>query len=172
MKCHIELNRRRAGGDQGESRHTHTLDRNEMPRARERWRWRWTGAWHSRWIPIGGSGRRHCCWGRSRGECAAAATCHHARPPYYVQTAGMAMAWDVCLCLGRRVASCPLSLPASTYVVPLCAMHGHRSAHVDAATDKRVHCLDGNYRLPCACVMTPAPAAASHRPVPRRRPLR
>lgn len=39
----------------------------------------------------------------------------------------------------RRV----LSLPASTYVVPLCAMHGHRSIGMwmRRRTDKRVHCM-------------------------------
>lgn len=91
-----------------------------------------------------------------------AATCHHARPPYYVQTAGMAMAWDVCLCLGRRVVSSPC-LPRAV------VRHAWSSLyrHVDAATDGQAYvciaCLDGNYRPPCACVMTPAP---------RRRPLR
>jgi hypothetical protein len=69
------------------------------------------------------------------GEAAVNALCSNLPSRTSAQTAGMAMAWDVCLCLGRRVASCPL--PACLYVRCAVVRHAWSSLyrHVDAATD-------------------------------------
>jgi hypothetical protein len=100
LKWHIELNRRRAGP--GPIDHQQA-GRDEMPGARERWRRRWTywcmhGAGREAFKMDSHSRQRH-----RRRPRAVNALQEHLPSRTHVAAAWHGMAWDVCLCFGRRV---------------------------------------------------------------------
>jgi hypothetical protein len=159
LKWHIELNRRR--GPRGRvSSHPH-------PRSqRDAWRWRWAGAWSREAFKMDSHRRQQQ---QLLGEAAVNALCSNlpSRTSALLRTDCRHGNGMGCLPLpwpSRRVVSSPC-LPLRTLCrCALCMVIALSACGCgDGRTSVCIACLDGNYRLPCACVMTPAP---------RRRPLR